>query len=107
VSDSTAPRSRTQATTPEIAALRSAAASPVQPQLADDSLEARIAQQRAQLEETLDAIEQKFNVPARASELAARAKRSYSANPVPWIVGATALVISVVGIVAWALSNDD
>ena len=70
-------------------------------------LEARIAAQRARLEETLDAIEDKFNVPARAGELAERVKQSYTANPVPWIVGATAIIISVAGIVAWALSNDE
>ena len=74
---------------------------------AAESIEARIAHQRALLEDTLDAIEDKFNVHKRASELAERAKRSYEANPVPWIVGATAIVISVVGIVAWALSNED
>jgi len=70
-------------------------------------LEARIAAQRARLEETLDAIEDKFNVPARAGELAERVKQSYSANPVPWIVGATAIAIGIAGIVAWALSNDE
>ena len=76
-------------------------------QPAAESIEARIAHQRALLEDTLDAIEDKFNVHKRASELAERAKRSYEANPVPWIVGGTAIVISIVGIVAWALSNDD
>ncbi len=93
---------RATSTTPATTAAASAATIPV-----EGSLEARIAEQRARLEETLDAIEDKFNVPKRASDLAERAKRSYGANPVPWIVGATAVVISVVGIVAWALSNDD
>lgn len=99
MSDSTAPRATTSTAT-------TAATPPAQASSAE-TLETRIAHQRALLEETLDAIEDKFNVPKRASELADRAKRSYRANPVPWIVGATAVVISVVGIVAWALSNDD
>jgi len=100
VSDSTTARATTASAT-------TAKTAPATAAPANESIEARIAHQRALLEETLDAIEDKFNVPKRASELATRAKRSYSANPVPWIVGATAVVISVVGIVAWALSNDD
>lgn len=91
--------------TPPLAGNKRAAATAVPATAA--VLEARIAAQRARLEETLDAIEDKFNVPARASELAERAKRSYTANPIPWIVGATAIIISVAGIVAWALSNDE
>jgi hypothetical protein len=73
-----------------------------------NSIESRIASQRAALEETLDAIEDKFNVPKQVGEFTERAKKSYEKNPVPWIVGATAVAIAVAGIVAWALlSNDD
>ena len=70
-------------------------------------IETRIATQRAALEETLDAIEDKLNVPKRANELAERAKSSYEANPIPWIVGATAIAIGVAGIIAWAILSDD
>jgi len=70
-------------------------------------IETRIATQRAALEETLDAIEDKLNVPKRASELAERAKASYEENPVPWIIGATAVAISIAGIIAWAILSDD
>ncbi len=67
-----------------------------------------IAATRAQLEETLDAIEDKLNVPKQVGRLRARAMSSYSANPIPWIIGATAAVIAIGGIVAWAiLSGDD
>jgi hypothetical protein len=62
---------------------------------------------RADLEETLDAIEDKLNVPKQASRLADKAKSSYDENPVPWIIGATAAAIVVVGVVAWALLSDD
>jgi hypothetical protein len=67
----------------------------------------RVTSTRAELEQTLDAIEEKLNVPKRANEIAEKAKRSWEDNPVPWIVGATAATIAVVGLVAWALLSDD
>jgi hypothetical protein len=69
--------------------------------------EESISATRAQLEDTLDAIEDKLNVPKQAGKLARKAQASYEANPVPWIVGATAAVIAIGGIVAWALFSDD
>lgn len=69
--------------------------------------EETISTARAQLEDTLDAIEDKLNVPKQAGRLAKKAQASYEANPVPWIVGATAAVIVVGGLVAWALFDDD
>ena len=72
-----------------------------------NSIESRIASQRAVLVETLDAIEEKFDIPKQVGQLTERAKNSYEKNPVPWIVGATAVAIAVAGIVAWALLSDD
>lgn len=72
-----------------------------------DSIENRIAEQRAHLESTLDAIENKLNVPKQLNRYADKAKSSYNENPVPWIVGATAVAISIAGIVAWAIFSDD
>jgi mannose/cellobiose epimerase-like protein (N-acyl-D-glucosamine 2-epimerase family) len=72
-----------------------------------NSIESQIAAKRAALEETLDAIEDKFNVSKQVSEVTERAKKSYGANPVPWIVGATAVAIAVAGLVAWAVLSDD
>jgi hypothetical protein len=69
--------------------------------------EESISATRAQLEDTLDAIEDKLNVPKQASRLARKAQASCEANPVPWIIGATAAVIAIGGIVAWALFSDD
>jgi hypothetical protein len=70
-------------------------------------VEDRIADTRAELESTLDAIEDKFNVPKRFDELKTKAKASYETNPIPWIVGATAAAIVVAGLVAWAVFSDD
>ena len=63
---------------------------------------------RADLEATLDAIEDKLNVQKRFGELTDQAKASYDKNPLPWIIGGVAAAVAVVGVVAWALlSNDD
>ena len=71
-------------------------------------VESRIEASRAELEATLDAIEDKLNVPKRVGELTAKARASYESNPLPWIIGGLAAAVAVVGVVAWAiLSNDD
>lgn len=67
----------------------------------------RVASTRADLESTLDAIEDKLNVPKRFGEVTDKAKASYEKNPVPWIIGATAAAIVVVGVVAWAILSGD
>lgn len=70
-------------------------------------IESRIASSRADLENTLDAIEDKLNVPKRVNELATKARSSYDTNPLPWIIGAVSAAVAVVGIVAWAILSDD
>lgn len=71
-------------------------------------VESRIEASRAELEATLDAIEDKLNVPKRVGELTERARASYESNPLPWVIGGLAAAVTVVGVVAWAiLSNDD
>lgn len=70
-------------------------------------VEESISATRAQLEETLDAIEDKLNVPKQAGKLARKARAAYDENPVPWIIGATAAVIVIGGLVAWAIFGDD
>ena len=62
---------------------------------------------RHELADTLDALEDKFNVPKRTGELADKAKASYERNPVPWIIGGAAAAIVVVGLVAWAIFGGD
>ncbi len=71
--------------------------------MAADSIDARVAQARAELEATLDAIEDKFNVPKRVGECVEQAKASYARNPVPWIVGASLAVAGIAAAIAWAV----
>ena len=75
--------------------------------MSEDDIQSRVASRRANLETTLDEIEDKFNVPKQASALIERAKASYEENRTPWIVGATGVAIAVVGLVAWALFSGD
>jgi len=70
-------------------------------------IESRVAGARADLEATLDAIEDKLNVPKRFGELTTKARSSYESNPIPWIIGAAAAAVVVVGLVAWAILSDD
>lgn len=71
------------------------------------SIEANIKDTRAKLEGTLDAIEDKLNVKKQTSAIVERTKTSYEANPIPWIVGATAAAIVAAGLVAWAIFSGD
>lgn len=71
------------------------------------SIEADITDTRAKLETTLDAIEDKLNVKKQTGVVVERAKSSYEANPIPWIVGATATAIVAAGLVAWAIFSGD
>jgi hypothetical protein len=72
-----------------------------------ESIEARVTTARSSLESTLDQLDDRLNVPKQAERLSAKAKASYEQNPVPWIIGATAAAIVVVGTVAWAILSDD
>jgi len=67
----------------------------------------KVEQAREELEATLDAIEDKFNVGKRVDEVATRVRSSYETNPLPWIIGAAAAAVSVVAVVAWAILSDD
>jgi hypothetical protein len=75
--------------------------------MSDGMIDNTIKATRAKLDTTLDAIEEKLNVPKQASALVERTKSSYEANPVPWIIGATAAAIVVAGLVAWAIFSPD
>lgn len=71
------------------------------------STETRIAQARTELEQTLDAIEEKLNVPKRVGELSTMVRSSYENNRLPWLIGAAAAAIVVAGVLAWAILSDD
>jgi len=62
---------------------------------------------RDELAATLDAIEDKFNVPKRVTELSEKAAAAYRQNPVPWIVGGAAVAVIAIGLVAWAIFSGD
>lgn len=72
-----------------------------------EPISARVAGNREDLQATLDAIEEKLNVPKRVGELRDQAMVSYEKNPVPWIVGAVAAAVAIAGLVAWAILSDD
>jgi Protein of unknown function (DUF3618) len=92
-------------------------------------VQARINATRAELDSTLASIEDKLDVKQHLNRLSeqgqaiyvryseqgkttfdtyrAKAEKSYRDKPVPWIVGATAVGIVVLGTVAWAIFGDD
>jgi hypothetical protein len=72
-----------------------------------DPIESRVANTREDLQATLDAIENKLNVPRRVGDLRDKAMKSYESNPVPWIIGAVAAAVAIAGVVAWAILSDD
>lgn len=65
------------------------------------------AKVRHQLADTLDAIEDKVNVPKRAKELGDKAVAAYQDNPIPFIVAGAAVAVTVVGLIAWAIFGRD
>jgi len=75
--------------------------------MSDSTIDTTIRSTRAKLDSTLDAIEDKLNVPKQASVLVERTKASYESNPLPWVIGATAAAIVVAGLVAWAIFSPD
>ena len=65
------------------------------------------AKARAELGSTLDALDDRLNVPKRVSELGSKAVAAYEKNPLPWIIGGVAAAVVAVGLVAWAIFSDD
>ncbi len=68
---------------------------------------AQAARARDELAATLDAIDDKLNVPKRVTELGEKAAAAYRQNPVPWIIGGAAVAVIAVGLVAWAIFSGD
>ncbi|MEO5534963.1 MAG: DUF3618 domain-containing protein [Pseudolysinimonas sp.] len=65
------------------------------------------ANARAELAATLDAIEDRLNVPKRVAELQQKVVASYEKNSLPWIIGGVAAAVIAVGVVAWAIFSGD
>ncbi len=72
-----------------------------------DDAKAAAAKARHQLADTLDALEDKVNVPKRAKDLSQKAAGAYQANPVPFIVAGVAVAAAAVGLIAWAIFGRD
>lgn len=70
-----------------------------------DDLQADAAKRRAELASTLDAIEDKLNVPKQARIAFDDARRSFRRDPLPWIAGAVAVAATTVGAVVWAIRS--
>ncbi|MBT2502303.1 DUF3618 domain-containing protein [Curtobacterium sp. ISL-83] len=64
-----------------------------------DDLADRVAATRAQLFDTLDAIEDKLNLPKQLGIAASKVQRGIDENPVPYLAGLAAGVAVVGGIV--------
>ena len=70
-----------------------------------DRLSTRIRAGRSELEGTLDAIEDKLNVPKQVGKLTAKSRDSFEQNPVPWYVGAVAVVVALGGAIVLSVSR--
>lgn len=75
--------------------------------MSTSDIQNKVAQTRAQLESTLDEIEDKLNVPKQVGIFANRAKESYETDPTPWVAGIVTAVAIVGGLVALAVVRRD
>ncbi len=79
-----------------------------------DDAKAGAAKARAELAATLDSIEEKFDVKKRVGEVGGKADdlrkqavSAYEKNPIPFIVGAAAVGVVAIGLIAWAIFSGD
>ncbi len=79
-----------------------------------DDAKAGAAKARAELAATLDSIEEKFDVKKRVGEVGGKADdlrkqavAAYEKNPIPFIVGAAAVGVVAIGLIAWAIFSGD
>ncbi len=70
-----------------------------------DELQADAAKRRADLAATLDAIEDKLNLPKQARIAFDDARRSFRRDPLPWVAGAVAVAAAAVGAAVWAIRS--
>ncbi len=75
--------------------------------MSTSEIQDRVAQTRAQLESTLDEIEDKLNVPKQVGMFAKKVQARYDEDPVPWIAAAAVGVAVVGGIIVWAVASRD
>ena len=75
--------------------------------MSTSDIQAKVAETRRQLESTLDAIEDKLNVPKQLGEFAKRAQSDFEENPAPWIAGVAGVVAVIGGLITWAILSKD
>lgn len=68
-----------------------------------DSIDARVEQARAELEATLNELEDKFNVPRRVGELSQQMRVSIRRDPLAWIAAASSAAVILGGAIAAAI----
>lgn len=72
-----------------------------------EHLQAEAAARREELTATIDALEDKLNLPKQARLAVARARQSFRANPVPWVAGVAAVATAVVGAIVLGRRDRD
>ncbi|MBI5161550.1 MAG: DUF3618 domain-containing protein [Micrococcales bacterium] len=70
-----------------------------------DSAKDAAADARQRLADTLDQIEDRVNIPKKVGTWSKQASDSYENNPVPFLVGAAAAALAVVGLVIWGVAS--
>lgn len=70
-----------------------------------DEIQARVDRTRAELAATLNELEDKLNVPKQLGVAGHRAKASFDRDRTPWLAGAGAAALALVGVVAVAVKR--
>ncbi|MBC7518487.1 MAG: DUF3618 domain-containing protein [Microbacteriaceae bacterium] len=70
-------------------------------------IQQRVAKTRAQLEETLDAIEDKLNVPKQLLIAARRLRAKFEDDPLPWIAATAGVVVLAGAVVIGSVARRD
>ncbi|MFP7761902.1 DUF3618 domain-containing protein [Marisediminicola sp. LYQ134] len=66
-------------------------------------IHSKVAQTRAQLESTLDEIEDKLNVPKQIGITGRKLQAKYEDDPTPFIAAAVGVATAIGGLVVWSL----
>lgn len=70
-------------------------------------IQSRVAQTRAQLESTLDEIEEKLNVPKQLGVFASKLQARFEKDPTPFVAAAAGAVAVIAAIAVWAAVSRD
>lgn len=68
-----------------------------------DSIDARVERARAELETTLNELEDKFNVPKRVQACSTKARASMRRDPMAWVAAASSAAVIIGGAIAAAI----